>query len=211
MNTKKVFLLTLSVLCIISALLPSAALADPGTHTVTFLNPDGTGAAPPASVADGTAAARPADPVLDRHQFTGWFTDAGCTAAWVFNTPVTSDITLYAGWLDIYAVTASMNGAFGVVAGGGDYVSGSAVTLTASPSPGYRFVQWAENGIRDAAYSFTVSADITLTAVFEAITVPSLSASSSGYKSIVLNWTPVPGAAGYSFTGRRSLTENTAS
>lgn len=200
MNTKKAFLLTLAALCIISALLPGVALAEgpaPITHTVTFIGPEGSPIPEPVTVADGAVVPQPAGLVWDRHQFNGWFADAGCTTPWDFNTAVTGDITLYAGWLNIFTVTVSVNGAFGTVSGSGDFTAGSQVTLTAAPSAGYRFVKWAENGVQDPAYSFTVTQDVTLTAVFEAMTVPSLSASSLSYKSVSLTWTPVPGAAGY--------------
>ena len=33
-----------------------------------------------------------------RYQFLGWYTDPGCTRAFDFSTPVTSDVTLYAKW-----------------------------------------------------------------------------------------------------------------
>ena len=30
--------------------------------------------------------------------FTGWYTDSGCTELFDFSTPITKNITLYAGW-----------------------------------------------------------------------------------------------------------------
>ncbi len=57
----------------------------------------------------------------------------------------------------------------GTAAGAGEYAEGSTVTLTAAAKPGRHFVRWEENGravSADAAYTFTVSAARSLTAVF---------------------------------------------
>lgn len=201
MNTKKVFILTLTAICIISVLLPGMALADdgsPATHKVTFSSPGGSPIPAPADVADGAVISRPQpDPAWDRHRFNGWFIDPGCTVVFDFNTPVTSDITLYAGWSEIYTVTATMNTALGTVSGGGDFVSGAQATVSAAPSAGCRFVQWTENGDQNQSFTFTVTANATLTAVFEQIGVPSLSAAAAGCDSVALNWSAVPGATSY--------------
>ena len=39
--------------------------------------------------------------------FTGWYTDSACTNLFDFTTPITGNITLYAGWEDDHA---AMNG-----------------------------------------------------------------------------------------------------
>ena len=57
----------------------------------------------------------------------------------------------------------------GTVEGGGEYNSGATATLTATPNCGYRFVQWNSNGTlasADNPYSFNVTQDTTLTALF---------------------------------------------
>ena len=42
---------------------------------------------------------QPEQPVRRGYRFTGWYQDAACTAVWNFDgMPVTSDLTLYAGW-----------------------------------------------------------------------------------------------------------------
>ncbi len=198
MNTKKVFLLTLAVICVVSAFLPGMALADGGTYAVTFVNPDGTEAAAPVSVAEGTAVTRPADPVMERRQFTGWFSDPGCIVPYDFGAAVMGDTVIYAGWLDIFTVSASSsNAAWGTVSGGTDCVFGSSVTLTAAPLAGCRFVSWAETGVTNAVYSFGVTANAALTAVFEPIGSPSLSVAAAGCDSVALSWTSVPGATSY--------------
>lgn len=42
--------------------------------------------------------AKPGDPALENYFFGGWYTDAGCTTAYDFSTPVTKGLTLYAKW-----------------------------------------------------------------------------------------------------------------
>jgi len=58
----------------------------------------------------------------------------------------------------------------GTVLGGGTYESGMQVTVKASPIRGYKLSAWQENGqtvSESAEYTFTVTGDRTLTAVFE--------------------------------------------
>lgn len=60
----------------------------------------------------------------------------------------------------------------GLAFGGGQVSGGQLITVTASPSAGYTFAAWKENGetvSTSASYTFTVSADRNLTAVFEAV------------------------------------------
>ena len=68
------------------------------------------------------------------------------------------------------AVAASPAGAGGV-SGGGSFVSGSSVTVTAAANSGYTFANWTENGTVQSAsrsYSFTLAANRNLTANFTA-------------------------------------------
>ena len=57
----------------------------------------------------------------------------------------------------------------GTVEGAGTYLEGETCTVTATASDDYQFVKWTENGATvstDAVYSFTVSSDRALVAVF---------------------------------------------
>lgn len=61
----------------------------------------------------------------------------------------------------------------GTVTGGGLASDGTRVTVTAAANSGFRFANWTENGVsvsEDAAYTFPVAKDRTLTAVFNAKT-----------------------------------------
>ena len=67
-------------------------------HMVTF-DANGHGKAPAAQeVEDGETIEKPSDPTADDYTFDGWYADKECTKAYVFSTPVTEDITLYAKW-----------------------------------------------------------------------------------------------------------------
>ena len=65
-------------------------------------------------------------------------------------------------------ITANANDAqMGSVTGGGTYVQGASVTLTATANEGYHFVSWS-NGRTTASITVTADADATYTATFAA-------------------------------------------
>jgi len=67
-------------------------------YTVSFdLNDHGTAPAEQL-VQPNNLVQRPSDPSASGYTFTGWFTDAAATAEYDFDTPVTGDLTLNAGW-----------------------------------------------------------------------------------------------------------------
>ena len=72
----------------------------------------------------------------------------------------------------------------GTILGGGAYPLGATATLTASPNPGFAFVNWTENGTpvsTSPSYSFVVSADRTLSANFAQVaTILTLAEPSDG-------------------------------
>ncbi len=51
------------------------------------------------TITAGSTATRPTAPTDQGSTFGGWYTDADCTTAYDFDTPVTQDITLYAKWV----------------------------------------------------------------------------------------------------------------
>lgn len=67
-------------------------------YSVSF-DANGHGDAPEAQlVFHGETASEPEAPTAPGYDFMGWYTDADCKTAFPFDTPVTSDITLYAKW-----------------------------------------------------------------------------------------------------------------
>ena len=78
-----------------------------------------------------------------------------------------------------HTVTASANPTTGgTVSGAGSYDDGASATVTANPETGFRFVNWKESETSetvvstDNPYSFEVTEDVDLVAIFEADTTP---------------------------------------
>jgi uncharacterized repeat protein (TIGR02543 family) len=71
------------------------------TFDVTFdLNYSGAPTATIVMVKKGATIDKPTDPTRTNFTFDGWFTEANTANAYVFTTPITAAITLYAKWLD---------------------------------------------------------------------------------------------------------------
>lgn len=85
----------------------------PRTFTVRFdLNYVGAQDAPvDQTVAAYAKAVEPEDPTRDGFQFTGWYRDSKCTEPFSFDTQITEDMTIYAGWYtsESYRVTYHAN------------------------------------------------------------------------------------------------------
>ena len=65
---------------------------------VTFDTTGGTPGTYDVLVAKDTPVTKPAAPTMTGYTFTGWYEEEECTNQWDFDTPVTQDMTLYAGW-----------------------------------------------------------------------------------------------------------------
>lgn len=69
--------------------------------------------------------------------------------------------------------TSSLPAGGGTTSGGGSFNYGESATVTATPSTGYRFVNWTAGGTSvstNASYTFTVTANRTLVANFTTLT-----------------------------------------
>jgi uncharacterized repeat protein (TIGR02543 family) len=69
----------------------------PSNVTVSFDSNGGT-AVSSQVVPNNSTASTPTPPTKTGNTFAGWYSDAGLTSAFSFATPITADITLYAGW-----------------------------------------------------------------------------------------------------------------
>ncbi len=133
-------------------------MAGTPVYTVSF----DYGDIPAQRVVKNKKAIRPADPYKENYNFTGWFVDG---VLFDFNTPVTGNWQLSAGWsLKTYTVTFNANGGDGVVAQTVAY--GSTASHVTPSRTYYTFTGWTLNGI---AFDFNtpVTADITLVASWE--------------------------------------------
>ena len=100
------------------------------------------------------------------YRFLGW--DNGETGNEI-SFVVTDNVTLTATFeaIPTYTVTVNYNATMGTVTGipASPVLEGTEVTLTATANEGYHFTGW-DNGQTAATITFTVNADITLTANF---------------------------------------------
>lgn len=138
----------------------------------------------------------------------GWFTDAACTRRYNFSTPLTGDLTLYAGWLRAWTVT------FADGLGGQsvrEVADGRTVSRTSSNVPrGYAFEGWYTGAARPYDFSRPVTGDLTLYGKWrplEEVTVSYDCRDGSPAERVTyyMGETPVPPAApaldGYAFQG----------
>lgn len=70
-------------------------------HTVTFVT-NGAAAIDPLKVEDGKRIGNLPSPTREGYKFLGWYTDKECTKKWNNITKVSGDVTLYAGWKELY-------------------------------------------------------------------------------------------------------------
>ena len=144
----------------------------PVEYTVSFDSNGGSYVAP-ITVVSGSAISQPVAPIRDGYTFTGWYTDLGCTQAYVWSSVVNGNVTLYAGWTQNTPVipdeptryTVSFN------TNGGSYVasqtvdSGSfAIEPVAPVRDGYTFTGWyTDPGCTQAyVWSSVVNGNVTL-------------------------------------------------
>ena len=119
-------------------------------------------------------ASEPTDPEKEEYTFAGWYIDDEFTEEFDFDTPVTEDITLYAKWEPIkYTIILKTNDSkMGTVASlKSEAAKDEVVIIVATPSEGYRFVEWQSEDVVMSSGIFTMpNKDVTITAIFEQIT-----------------------------------------
>ena len=121
----------------------------------------------------------------DGFRFVNWTNEAGTEIStqnpYIFT--VVEDVTLIANFevdstpvVDTvyYNITVNYDATMGTVTGEGRYVEGTIVTLRATANEGYTFVGWYDGDnvlATTPEYTFTLNADVTFNAVFEALPV----------------------------------------
>jgi uncharacterized protein (TIGR02145 family)/uncharacterized repeat protein (TIGR02543 family) len=117
-----------------------------------FFNSNGGTAVPMQIVAYNTTATQPSPaPTRTGYIFAGWYSDAGLNNAFVFTTPVTATLTLYAKWTQVFTVTYNGNGNTGgsVPVDANQYTNGQTVTVLDNTGglvkTGYSFACWNTN------------------------------------------------------------------
>lgn len=122
------------------------------------------------------------------YNFVNW-SEGGSTvsSSESYTFTLNSNRTLVANFSPIsYTVsTSSIPSGGGTTSGGGTFIYGDDVTVTAVPASGYQFVNWTQGGTtvsNNSSYSFTVTGSRTLTANFSqnAYTISTSSSPASG-------------------------------
>lgn len=121
-------------------------------YTVTFQSGlEGVYVEPVSVIADSIVA-EPTAPTDPNNTFVGWFADAACTTAYQFETPVTSNITIYGKW-HVNNVTITFDAMNGTTNTSVTTKYGGTVTKPTDPINGDKvFAGW----FRDSAYTQSV-------------------------------------------------------
>ena len=131
-----------------------------GTVNVSF-DTDGGSNVASVEIAYDTKLEEPQSPKKDHYTFLGWYADEACTTEFNFDTPITSDTTLYAKWkLNEFNVSFNANGG-NVSQTAKEVIYGEAYGTLPTPSrTGYSFNGWytAATGGTKIAADTTVSA-----------------------------------------------------
>ncbi len=134
------------------------------TYTVTF-NSNGGSAVDQQTVVSGKTATEPVAPTKSGAEFAGWYSNPELTNAYVFSTPVTADITLYAKWTAVATHTVTFNSNGGSAVSPQTVNDGATATEPAAPTKsGYLFDGWYTDAATTTLYNFStaVTSDITL-------------------------------------------------
>ena len=132
----------------------------PNTACLVRFDSRGGSAVASAVAEKGTAVTVPADPTREGYGFTGWFTDAACTAAYSFSAALNENITLYAGWkvADGYAeLSGYIDGSLAATA----VVKKGEAAKPLSPDSEYRYL-WYTDSAMTAPYDFSAAVNETL-------------------------------------------------
>lgn len=150
------------------------AVIVPTYHIQTAIDPAGSGTASGAGYyKQGVSVTLTALPWTG-YKFVAWRENgSNISTSTAYTFTASANRTITAVFAAVYTVTTAIDPAgSGTSTGAGSYDAGATVTLTATPSTGYKFVAWNENGSQisaDANYTFTINGNRLLTAMFEVV------------------------------------------
>lgn len=158
MKNKLLRLSAVLVLCLVLGLsLFACKDKTPVSYTVTFDTCDGAPVTT-GTVEQGGTPAVPADPTRYGFTFTGWYSDAaGTVSASPATTPVTADVTYYAGWAPLQSVLVSFDTKGGSAVSPVSLLHGSTLDEASIPAPtkdGYTFLGWYKNAACTSKFNF---------------------------------------------------------
>ena len=181
----------------------------PVYHMVTF-DMDGGPSVPAQTVADGSKAVEPEDPVREGHTFGGWYSDSGYTQVYNFASKVYRDTTIHAKWTpNLYTVTFNSHGGSAVSSQKVHY--GDSVREPDVPTrTKHTFEGWYSDSEMTSAYDFSAAVTGDLTLHVKWIENFTVTFDSNGGTSVTartvqdgksLGSLPVPTKDGYIFQG----------
>jgi uncharacterized repeat protein (TIGR02543 family) len=156
-------------------------------RTVSFNSNGGSAVSSQNVLLNGTATA-PTAPTRNGYTFSGWYTDNNTFAtAFNFSTAITANTTLYAKWtIGSYTLTYSAD-ANGIITGTTPQTVtylGSGTAVTAKPNSGYQFSKWSDNLTANPRTDSNVVANISVTASFVPVFVPTTVSTRSDGKTV---------------------------
>ena len=135
-------------------------LDDMNQWTVKFETNGGSSIAPK-KVSNGKTATPPADPTRAYYAFAGWYSDSNLTQAFDFNTPISTDTTLYAKWTPspvggMFLMTIDFNGGISTMPSSGEvpvgsevyFETGQTIQSVVTPPSGKVFDAYEIDGVR---------------------------------------------------------------
>ena len=141
----------------------------PSTTCIVNFETKGGSAISSQTVKTGKTASKPADPLKGGYKFAGWYSDETLTTAFDFSTPITSDITLYAKWVEIPAPISVYQVKFSTNRGSWidtqEVETGKTAEKPADPTKdGYTFAGWySDEALANEFYFSTpITSDITV-------------------------------------------------
>ncbi len=130
-------------------------------YTVTFDSKGGSAVAPQL-INYRSKATIPTDPTMTGNAFDKWYEDEACTQEYDFNTEITDNKTLYAGWqLNKYSVTFVTNGGTAIPSQLKDH--GSKADRPENPQKiGHTFAKWCSDEGLTTEYDFDTALEDNL-------------------------------------------------
>lgn len=138
------------------------------TYTITFDSKDGSSVSAITGIESGSVTTKPNDPTKEGYIFDGWLNGE---TAYDWTQPVTSNLTLTAKWLKLYTVKF-MDGETElskiIVADG--KVASKPGLFTVDAKKGTGITKWIDSENKEFDFSTPITADLELTAKWEATT-----------------------------------------
>lgn len=122
------------------------------TYDVTFVNNNNTSNTV-MTVDTGQEVTQPDDPTYEGYKFVGWYSDIDCTIAQTFPITVTSDMTIYADWVQLITITLVVDGEESYV-----YTEENETITLPNSMDGYYLISWS-----DGVTTYQPGEEITVT------------------------------------------------